>query len=280
MAYENHIFFYIMNMSEEKEFKLLSESKALDPYQDKSIKVVSRLKSPRQGMIDFFTYMAETGWERYIKEDFLRKEISRFSVKTIENLYNEDTAETFTGGRNYDVLPKLQKQDAKRLMWKWQGNLMEIIAGNMFRQKVHPLTNKYELECWAGDSKEDMGVDGWCQHVSNSKFKIGIQVKYRLEKDIKWNDQISKCMAITEQTVRQLYRDNVLTDKEWCQWGKEIPARSIIVTTTKIGDTVDRAVGKESYDWIDSNDMLKYIGKLNGNDGNKLFWEKTLESIK
>lgn len=276
MVYKDPIFFYIINMSE---FKVLSESKALDPYQDKAIKVVPKLKSPRQGMIDFFTYMAETGWNEYTKEDFLRKKISEFSIETVEKLYNEDIAETFNDKRNYDVLPRLQGQDKNRLMWKWQGNLMEIIAGNMFSQKVHPLTNRYELECWAGDSKEDMGVDGWCQHVSNPKFKIGIQVKYRLEKDVKWNDQISKCMAITEQTVRQLYRDGVMSDKEWCQWGKEIPARSIIVTTTKIGVTVDRAVGKTTYDYIDSDDMLKYIGKPNGNDGNKLFWENALESI-
>lgn len=275
MIDNSHIFFYIISMSE---FKVLSESKALDPYQDKAIKVVSKLKSPRQGMIDFFTYMAETGWNEYIKEDYLRKIISKFSIKTIENLYNEDTVETFTGGRNYYVLPKLQEQDEKRLMWKWQGNLMEIIAGNMFRQKVHPLTNKYELECWTGDSKDDMGVDGWCQHVSNPKFKIGCQVKYRLEKDVKWNDQISKSIAITEQTTRQLYRDGVISDAEWCQWGK-IPARSIIVTTTGISDTIERAIGIESYDWIDSKDMLRYIGKPNGNDGNKLFWEKALASI-
>lgn len=261
------------------EFTNLSESKALDPYQDKDLKVVSKLNSPKQGMIDFFTYMVEEGWDKYVKEEFLRNCIAEYSVKTIENLYNEDTAETFTGHRNYKVLPKLQDKDAKRLMWKWQGNLMEIIAGNMFRQKVHPLTAKYELERWTGDDKDDMGVDGWCQHVSNSKFKIGVQVKYRLEKDVKWNDQISKCMAITEQTVRQMYRDNILTDAEWCKWGKEIPARSIIVTTTKISDTVERAVGLESYDWIDSDDMLKYLGKKNGNNGNKLFWEQTLKSI-
>lgn len=271
------VFSILYNMSE---FTNLSESKALDPYQDKDLKVVSKLKSPKQGMIDFFTYMAEEGWDRYVKEEFLRNRIAEYSVKTIENLYNEDTAETFTGRRNYKVLPKLQDKDAKRLMWKWQGNLMEIIAGNMFRQKVHPLTDKYELEKWAGDDKDDMGVDGWCQHVSNPKFKIGVQVKYRLEKDVKWNDQISKCMAITEQTVRRMYRDNELTDAEWCKWGKEIPARSIIVTTTKIGDTVDRAVGKESYDYIDSERMLKSIGKKNKNNGNKLFWKRTLDSIK
>lgn len=273
----NMVFSILYSMSE---FKLLSESKALDPYQDKDLKVVSKLKSPKQGMIDFFTYMAEEGWDRYFKEEFLRNRIAEYSVKTIENLYNEDTVETFTGSRNYKVLPKLQDKDAKRLMWKWQGNLMEIIAGNMFRQKVHPLTDKYELEKWTGDDKDDMGVDGWCQHVSNPKFKIGVQVKYRLEKDVKWNDQISKCMAITEQTVRQMYRDNILTDAEWCKWGKEIPARSIIVTTTKISDTVDRAVGKESYDYIDSERMLKSIGKKNKNNGNKLFWERTLDSIK
>lgn len=271
------VFSILYNMNE---FTNLSESKALDPYQDKDLKVVSMLKSPKQGMIDFFTYMAEEGWDRYFKEEFLRNRIAEYSVKTIENLYNEDTVETFTGGRNYKVLPKLQDKDAKRLMWKWQGNLMEIIAGNMFRQKVHPLTDKYELEKWTGDDKDDMGVDGWCQHVSNPKFKIGVQVKYRLEKDVKWNDQISKCMAITEQTVRQMYRDNILTDAEWCKWGKEIPARSIIVTTTKISDTVDRAVGKESYDYIDSERMLKSIGKKNKNNGNKLFWERTLDSIK
>lgn len=271
------VFSILYDMSE---FTNLSESKALDPYQDKDLKVVSMLKSPKQGMIDFFTYMAEEGWDRYVKEEFLRNRIAEYSVKTIENLYNEDTVETFTGGRNYKVLPKLQDKDAKRLMWKWQGNLMEIIAGNMFRQKVHPLTAKYELEKWTGDDKDDMGVDGWCQHVSNPKFKIGVQVKYRLEKDVKWNDQISKCMAITEQTVRQMYRDNILTDTEWCKWGKEIPARSIIVTTTKISDTVDRAVGKESYDYIDSERMLKSIGKKNKNNGNKLFWERTLDSIK
>lgn len=270
------VFSILYNMSE---FTNLSESKALDPYQDKDLKIVSKLKSPKQGMIDFFTYMVEEGWDRYVKEEFLRNRIAEYSVKTIENLYNEDTAETFSGHRNYEVLPKLQDKDAKRLMWKWQGNLMEIIAGNMFRQKVHPLTAKYELEKWTGDDKDDMGIDGWCQHVSNPKFKIGVQVKYRLEKDVKWNDQISKCMAITEQTVRQMYRDNILTDAEWCKWGKEIPARSIIVTTTKISDTVERAVGLESYDWIDSDDMLKYLGKKNGNNGNKLFWEKTLESI-
>ena len=86
-------------------------------------------------------------------------------------------------------------------------------------------------------------------------------------------------MAITEQAVRRMYRDNVLTDAEWCKWGKEIPARSIIVTTTKISDTVERAVGLESYDWIDSDDMLKYLRKKNGNNGNKLFWENTLKSI-
>lgn len=261
------------------EFTNLSESKALDPYQDKDLKVVSKLKSTKQGMINFFTYMAEEGWDKYVKEDFLRNLIAKYSVKTIENLYDEDTAETFTGNRNYKVLPKLQDKDAKRLMWKWQGNLMEIIAGNMFRQKVHPLTAKYELEKWTGDDRDDMGVDGWCRHVSNPKFKIGVQVKYRLEKDVKWNDQISKCMAITEQAVRRMYRDNVLTDAEWCKWGKEIPARSIIVTTTKISDTVERAVGLESYDWIDSDDMLKYLGKKNGNNGNKLFWENTLKSI-
>lgn len=271
------VFSILYNMNE---FINLSESKALDPYQDKDLKVVSMLKSPKQGMIDFFTYMAEEGWDRYVKEEFLRNRIAEYSVKTIENLYNEDTVETFTGGRNYKVLPKLQDKDAKRLMWKWQGNLMEIIAGNMFRQKVHPLTAKYELEKWTGDDKDDMGVDGWCQHVSNPKFKIGVQVKYRLEKDVKWNDQISKCMAITEQIVRQMYRDNILTDAEWCKWGKEIPARSIIVTTTKISDTVDRAVGKESYDYIDSERMLKSIGKKNKNNGNKLFWERTLDSIK
>lgn len=272
-------FSILYNMNDEKEFKPLSESIALDPYQDKDLKIVSKLKSPKQGMIDFFTYMVEEGWDKYVKEDFLRNCIAKYSVKTIENLYNEDTVETFTGGRNYKVLPKLQDKDAKRLMWKWQGNLMEIIAGNMFRQKVHPLTAKYELEKWTGNDKDDMGVDGWCQHVSNPKFKIGVQVKYRLEKDVKWNDQISKCMAITEQTVRQMYRDNILTDTEWCKWGKEIPARSIIVTTTKISDTVERAVGLESYDWIDSDDMLKYLGKKNGNNGNKLFWERALESI-
>ena len=272
----NMVFSILYNMSE---FTNLSESKALDPYQDKDLKIVSKLKSPKQGMIDFFTYMAEEGCDKYVKEEFLRNCIAQHSVKTIENLYNEDIVETFTGGRNYKVLPKLQDKDAKRLMWKWQGNLMEIIAGNMFRQKVHPLTAKYELEKWTGDDKDDMGVDGWCQHVSNPKFKIGVQVKYRLEKDVKWNDQISKCMAITEQTVRQMYRDNILTDIEWCKWGKEIPARSIIVTTTKISDSVERAVGLESYDWIDSDDMLKYLGKKNGNNGNKLFWENTLASI-
>lgn len=258
------------------EFKTLAESKALNPYQDITLRVISMLSTPYQSMIDFFTYMAQEGCEKYIKEDYLRNCISEFSRKMIKDLYQEDANETFLGKRTFW---RLRDIDRNRIMWKWQGNLMEIIAGNMFRQKVHPLTAKYELEKWTGVDKDDMGVDGWCQHVSNPKFKIGVQVKYRLEKDVKWNDQISKCMAITEQTVRQMYRDNILTDVEWCKWGKEIPARSIIVTTTKISDTVERAVGLESYDWIDSDDMLKYIGKKNGNNGNKLFWENTLASI-
>ena len=48
------------------EFTNLSESKALDPYQDKDLNVVSKLKSPKQGMIDLFTYMAEEGWDKYV----------------------------------------------------------------------------------------------------------------------------------------------------------------------------------------------------------------------
>jgi len=267
-------------MNNEKEFKPLSESTALDPYQDIKLKVISKLSVPSQAMLDFFTYMAEKGWNLYIKEDFLRNCISEFSQKMIKDLYQEDVNETFMGKRNYLILPRLCDSDRNRIMWKWQGNLMEIIAGNMFKQKVHPFTNKYELDCWVGNSKDDMGVDGWAQHVANPKFKIGIQVKYRQEKDIKWNDQISKCIAITHRYADQLARDGIFTDKECIEWMREIPAKSIIVTTTKIGDTVDRAVGKESYDYIDSDCMLKSIGKKNKNNGNKLFWERTLDSIK
>ena len=266
-------------MNEEKEFKALSESKALNPYQDNALNVVSKLKSTRQGMIDFFTYMVEDGWKKYTKENFLKNRIEEFSLKTIKNLYEEDKTETFNGKRNYETLPKLQYKDFYRLLWKWQGNLMEIIAGNMFQQNVHPFRDKYEFDCWEGNSKNDMGVDGWVQHTSNPKFKIGIQVKYRFEKNIKWNDQISKCIAITQQNACQMAMDGVFTLDECISWMREIPAKSIIVTTTKIGDTIDRAIGKNSYDYIDSERLLKCIGKKNGNNGNKLFWENTLASI-
>lgn len=260
--------------------KELALSKALDPYHKKENGIVEYLVTPYTIMKEFFDYMQSNGYALYNKVDYLRKIIMSYSTKLKNAIKDED--EKLVDGRNYNVAPKLTDEAIMNLVWKWQGNVMEIIAGNMFIQKCHPFTNKYMFDQWVGNDITDAGVDGWLRHNvggNSSNFFIGVQVKYRFEKNIKWNDQITKALALTDERMRELYSNNVISDSEWCYWGKQIKRRALIVTTTKISDTITKNIGTNAYDKIDEDDLLEYLGCMKNINGNKLFWEKTYNSI-
>lgn len=87
-----------------------------------------------------------------------------------------------------------------------------------------------------------------------------VTVLYRFEKDVNWNDQITKCAFLTEQRVRQLYQDNQLNDQDWINWGKQIQKRVVLVTTTKLSDLVVDTVSKNVFYVIDENILLSYLG--------------------
>ena len=173
----------------------------------------------------------------------------------------------------------MTEQELLDLSYKFEGNLMEIIAGNVLSQIPGILHNKYTFERMCGNDKNDYGVDGWVHHQANPKFKVGVQVKFRSNKDVKWNDQITKCVALTEETVRRFYRNGLMTDKEWCDWGKNVPQRAIIVTTTKLDKNVINTIGDFAFDVIDSDTLWANIGKKNNTNPHKDFWENCWLSI-
>lgn len=111
------------------------------------------------------------------------------------------------------------------------------------------------------------------------RLMLEAQVKYRFEKDVKWNDQITKALALTDERVRKLYQANQLTDQDWCIWGKQIQRRAVLVTTTKLSDSVTNAIGTDAFDVIDETVLLEYIGKKNNVNPNKEFWETLFERI-
>jgi len=261
-------------------FKELITSAALDPYHKRENGIIHYMQSPSKIALEFFNFMQSTGYNLYNSTDYLREIIMSYSTKLINELKIEDNS--LTDGRNYKVAPKLTKAVLQNLQWKWQGNIMEIIAGNMFSQNCHPFTNKYTFSEWVGNSKEDAGVDGWLKHAAkgnNSKFFIGVQVKYRFEKSVKWNDQITKAVALTDERVRTLFRDGQLTKDEWIDWGLNVNRRALIVTTTKVSDSITSAIGSQAFDKIDEDDLLKYLGCPNNKNQNKTFWENTYKSI-
>lgn len=250
------------------EIKNLIEPKSHDPYNRYNI--TEYLSCIKESHLEFFKYMAETGFEKYNKTDFLRKTIKQFSKKLFNNLAEED--KSLVQNRNYDVAPNLTPDEIQDLVWKWQGNVMEIIAGWMF-QKCNPFADRYVFDKMCGDDKNDVGVDGWMRSTANRNFFIAIQVKYRFENEVKWNDQITKAIALTDEKVRTLYQNNQLTDAEWCKWGKQIQRRAILVTTTKLSNSVDRAIGTNAFDVVDENTLLKHLGMKDNVNPNKEYWE-------
>lgn len=254
------------------DIKNLIKPEAHDPYHEYGI--VPYLKSMTNIHIKFFEYMKNEGFDKYNKTDFLRKTISKFSNDLKKCIKEEDQSLT----RNMQVAPLLTDNDIQHIVWKWQGNVMEIIAGHMF-ETCNPFNDRYTFDEMCGDDKNDVGVDGWLRSTVNRNFFIGIQVKYRFEKEVKWNDQITKALALTDERVRKLYQANQLTDKDWCTWGKQIQRRAVLVTTTKLSDSVTNAIGTDAFDVIDETVLLEYIGKKNNVNSNKEFWETLYNKI-
>lgn len=256
------------------ELKNLIKPEAHDPYHKYGI--VPYLAAMSNQHIAFFEYMAKEGFDKYNKADFLRKTIMKYSKDLFTRIKNED--QSLDVNRNYMVAPNLTDEDIQNIVWKWQGNVMEIIAGYMF-MTCNPFNDRYSFDEMCGDDKNDVGVDGWLRSTTNRNFFIGIQVKYRFEKDVKWNDQITKALALTDERVRKLYQANQLTDQDWCIWGKQIQRRAVLVTTTKLSDSVTNAIGTDAFDVIDETVLLEYIGKKNNVNPNKEFWETLFERI-
>ena len=257
------------------DIKNLIKAKSHDPYRE--FEIVSYLTCFETAHKEFFKFMAEKGHELYKKKDYLRKTISDFAKKLKHDIKEQDL--TLVEGRNYLVAPNLSDDDVQRLVWKWQGNLMEIIAGWMFMNNLHPYTADFTFDEMCGDDRKDMGVDGWVRSTVCRNFFYGVQVKYRFEKDVNWNDQITKCAFLTEQRIRQLYQDNQLTDEEWVKWGKQIQKRVILVTTTGLSDLVVETVSKNVFYVIDENILLHYLGMENNVNPKKVIWENLYNYI-
>jgi hypothetical protein len=255
----------------------LIKTDSLNPYGKKERRILGECKTPEIVMRQFFEFMAAKGWDLYVKTDYLRNVIESYSVK-MKNLLKEEDSKIVVD-RDYKIMPKLTGNELELIRHKWKGNLMEIIAEEMFKQKCHPFRNKYDFCEWTGQDVNDSGVDGWCRHTANKRFYIGIQVKYRFNTDVKWNDQITKALALTDQKVKDLYRANKLTDKEWCRWGKDIVRRAILVTTTKVSDSITNNIGINAFDKIDEDDLLEYLGKAKGINGNHEFWLNVCKSL-
>lgn len=258
-------------------FNSLTTNKAHDPYQWHSVVSDCNLTSISKQYIKFFDYMRTTGYNEYDKKTFLANVIHEHGIELVENFKNEQ--ESTREARNLEVAPDLNTKELDDLMYKFEGNLMEIIAGNIFSQIPGILNNKYVFERMCGNEKDDYGVDGWVHHQSNPKFKVGIQVKFRSNKDVKWNDQITKCVALTEETVRSFYRNGLMTDKEWCDWSKNVPQRAIIVTTTSLDRNVVNAIGKFAFDVIDADMLWTNVGKKHNTNPHREFWENCWLSI-
>lgn len=258
------------------DIKNLIKPKAHDPYNQ--FPIVPYLTCLENAHIELFKFMAEKGFELYKKPDYLRKVISDFAKKLKKDIYTQDQALTIN--RNYLVAPNLDDDEIQKLVWKWQGNIMEIIAGWMFMNNLHPYTAEFSFDEMCGDDRKDMGVDGWVRSTVNRNFFYGIQVKYRFEKDVNWNDQITKCAFLTEQRVRQLYQDNQLNDQDWINWGKQIQKRVILVTTTKLSDLVVDTVSKNVFYVIDENILLSYLGMEKNVNPKKEIWTDLFNYIK
>ena len=65
-------------------------------------------------------------------------------AKSIHDIKEQDLS--LVEGRNYLVAPNLSDDDIQRLVWKWQGNIMEIIAGWMFMNNLHPYTADFVFD--------------------------------------------------------------------------------------------------------------------------------------
>ena len=124
------------------DIKNLIKAKSHDPYRE--FEIVSYLTCFETAHKEFFKFMAEKGDELYKKKDYLRKTISDFAKKLKHDIKEQDLA--LVEGRNYLVAPNLSDDDVQRLVWKWQGNLMEIIAGWMFMNNLHPYTADFTFD--------------------------------------------------------------------------------------------------------------------------------------
>lgn len=221
--------------------------------------------------------MRKTGYDEYIRPDFLSEVVHEHAKEMIDNFQSEQ--QYTRSNRNLDVAPDLTSGELIDLMYKFEGNLMEIIAGNVLSQIPGILGNKYTFERVCGNDKNDYGVDGWVHHQANPKFKVGVQVKFRTNKEVKWNDQITKCVALTEENARKFYRNGLMTDKEWCSWGKDVPHRAIIVTTTDLDKNVINAIGNFAFEQINKDKLWANIGKKNNTNPHRDFWENCWQSI-
>lgn len=257
-------------------FKNLTLPAAHDPYHRHA--VVPYLNCLTEYHIKFFEYMSNTGYDEYVTRTFLSNKIAEFGKKLLKDISAHESIDD--PNRNYTVAPKLTHDDIMSIVWKWEGNLMEIIAGNVLSQIPGLLSNRYVFDKMCGDEQNDFGVDGWVHHQSNKKFRIGVQVKFRKEKEVHWNDQISKCVAITESEVRKYYTQGEMTDAEWCSWGKDVSRRAILITSTALHTSVNQAVGDFMFEVIDAEDLLQNIGKKNNTNPHKEFWDNCLTSVK
>ena len=113
------------------DIKNLIKAKSHDPYRE--FEIVNYLACFENAHKEFFKFMAEKGYELYKKKDYLRKTISDFAKKLKHDIKEQDLS--LVEGRNYSVAPSLSDDDVQRLVWKWQGNLMEIITGWMFYEQ-------------------------------------------------------------------------------------------------------------------------------------------------
>ncbi len=226
----------------------------------------------RQAYLDFFSYMSNEGWSKYEDNKFLQKTVNKFAEK-FKKLCKDNCIEANTNAENYNKCLYTQ-DELDRLEDKYKGNVLEIIAESYFKNVT---TQKYAMKykCWSGQSDTDLGIDGYAVDLTNEQFLYAIQVKYRTEAEIGWQDGIQKAYVLVTEEMKDKWLNKAISDEEFLLWNKL--HRVVLFTTTNVKYNMK----DWSKDWllvIDGNELYKSIGMYTLT-GNKLFWENLYKEV-
>ena len=216
--------------------------------------------------LEFFEFMKNEGYSKYINERYLSKIIDKFS-KQYETYLEETVPEVY--GKCDDECNKKREAFVK----KYKGNVFEMIIYKLLISGRFNTMQNLEFDSWEA-CKDDNGSDGYMHYKNpNTNQLIGVNVKYRFESEINDNDKIWKTYVRTTEKMRSRLRNGEISDEDFNEWSK-LQITTIVFTTTRPKWYMET---ETMFKWFTEIELYKTLGNLVHD--NVSFWKELYEDL-